>query len=135
MIFIDTTTWVAGFDTSDALHEDGKAVLEALVGGRSPPAVTTDFVLDETLTLLRRRGAGAKEVVEALESVLSSSLVRVVFVEQSLFSDSLVKFKKHERLSFTDAVTLTLMQRDKIKEIYSHDKDFDLKGIVRKERP
>ena len=67
--------------------------------------------------------------------MLSSPLVSVVYVEESIFGESLVKFKKYERLSFTDAVTLTVMQRHKIKEIYSHDRDFDLKGIVRKERP
>jgi predicted nucleic acid-binding protein len=44
-------------------------------------------------------------------------------------------FGKYEQLSFTDAVSLALMTRHRIREIYSHDKDFDLKGIVRKERP
>ena len=44
-------------------------------------------------------------------------------------------FGKYEQFSFTDAVSLTLMTRYKIREIYSHDQEFDLKGIVRKERP
>lgn len=43
MIFVDTTEWVAAIDASDELHEDGKAVLEALVGsvkstGRAIPS-------------------------------------------------------------------------------------------------
>jgi predicted nucleic acid-binding protein len=135
LIFIDTTAWVAGIDASDPLHDDGKAIIEALAEGRSAPALTTDFVLDETLTLLKRRGARVSKAAEALEQLLSSPSVTVVYVDESLFEESLVHFKKYEKLSFTDAVTLTIMQRYGIKEIYSHDSDFDLKGIVRKERP
>lgn len=135
MIFVDTTTWVAGIDASDRLHEDGKAVLEALIEGRSAPALTTDFVLDETMTLLKKRGARVSKVVEALQRLISSPLVTLVYVDESAFGESLLNFKKYEKMSFTDAVTLTIMRRYGVKEIFSHDKDFDLKGIVRKEKP
>ena len=135
MIFIDTTIWVSGIDASDRLHKDGKAVLEALVEGRIPPALTTDSVLDESLTLLKRRGANVEAIAEAMETIISSPLVRVDYVEEPTFRQTLSNFKKYEKLSFTDAVTLTIMNRYKIKEIYSHDGDFDLRGIIRKERP
>jgi predicted nucleic acid-binding protein len=135
LIFVDTTIWVSGLDSADSLHEDGRAVLEAIVDGNLSPALTTDFVLDETLTLLKRRGAKSDVVVKALENLLASSLVRVVYVEETLFLEALSSFKKYERLSFTDAVTMAAMQRYKIKDIFSHDRDFDVKGIVRKERP
>ncbi len=135
MIFVDTTIWVSGLDASDSLHEDGKAVLEAIVDGNLSPALTTDFVLDETLTLLKRRGARSDVVVKALENILASSLVRVVYVEETLFLGALSFFKKHERHSFTDAVTMAAMQRHRVREIFSHDRDFDVKGIVRRERP
>lgn len=110
-------------------------MLEALADGRSPPAFTTDFVLDETLTLLRRRGARSGKVVEAFRHLLSSPMVTVLYVDHLVFEESLALFERHERLSFTDAVTLAVMRRHGIKEIFSHDSDFDLKGIVRKERP
>jgi predicted nucleic acid-binding protein len=66
---------------------------------------------------------------------MESELVTTVFVEQDAFVDALSSFAKYEQLSFTDAVTLEVMKRFRIKEIFSHDSDFDLKGIVRKERP
>ncbi len=135
MIFIDTTILVSGIDASDQLHQDGKAVLSALAGGELSPALTTDFVLDETLTMLRRRGAKATSIVDVAESVVSSSLISIVYVDESLFREALSKFRKYERLSFTDAVTLRVMNRYRVREIYSHDRDFDLEGIVRKERP
>ena len=73
MIFVDTTIWVSGLDAADSLHEDGRAVLEAIVEGRLSPALTTDFVLDETLTLLKRRGARSDAIVKALENIRASS--------------------------------------------------------------
>ena len=135
MIFIDTTIWVSGIDSSDKLHRDGRAVMEALSERTLPPALTTDFVLDETLTILKRRGARSAAVVDATDQILSSPLVGVVYVDEQLFKEAMLNFRKYERLSFTDAVTLTVMHRHKIREVFSHDKDFDLKGMIRKERP
>jgi predicted nucleic acid-binding protein len=135
LIFVDTTVWVSGIDSSDALHEDGSAVLEALAEGRLASAVTTDFVLDETLTLLKRRGGKLEAIARAVDSILSSAVVDLIYVDEALFGQALYTYKKYEKLSFTDAVTLTVMQRRKIREIFSHDTDFDIKGIVRKERP
>lgn len=96
--------------------------------------MTTDFVLDETLTILKRRSARITGIHKIVSNVLSSSVVRVIYIDESLFRQSLSNFVKYDELSFTDATTLTVMSRYKIKEIYSHDRDFELKEIVRKER-
>ncbi|MGA2663360.1 MAG: PIN domain-containing protein [Nitrososphaerales archaeon] len=141
-VFVDTTIWASGIDSSDALHEDGSSVMNALATGELSSAVTTDYVLDETLTLLKRRGGNdssnsqqARSIVEAVRRIASSPAVTVLYVDRELFEAALSTYRKYGRLSFTDAVTLTVMQRRKIKEIFSHDSDFDLKGIIRKERP
>ncbi|MBI3116737.1 MAG: type II toxin-antitoxin system VapC family toxin [Thaumarchaeota archaeon] len=135
MIFVDTTEWVAAIDASDELHEDGKAVVEALVKGKLPLAVTTDFVLGETMTLLKKRGAKPNKIVETIQRILSSPRVNLLFVDAMLFKASLASFARYARLSFTDATTLTAMSHLKIREIYTHDTDFDMQGIVRKESP
>ncbi len=135
MIFIDTTEWVSAIDSSDRLHEDGRLTVSAVARGDLHGAVTTDFVLDETLTLLRRRGAKSDKVVESVGDILSSKLVTTVFVDRELLSNALSKFAKFRRLSFTDAVTLEVMKQLSISEIYTHDSDFDLKGIIRRVRP
>ena len=135
MIFIDTTIWVSAIDSSDKLHEDGESVLEALIKKELPLAMTTDYVLDETLTLLKRRGASSRKIVEVVKDIIASSFVKVVYVDEKMFREALVGFAKYERLSFTDAVTLNVMRRFGVKEIFTHDKDFNLDGVVRKERP
>ncbi len=135
MIFVDTTIWASAIDASDSLHEDGSAVLKALAGGELPSAVTTDFVLDETLTLLKTRGGRPETIARAIGDIMSSPNLDLVYVDDELFETALRTYQKYERLSFTDAVTLVVMQQRKIKEIFSHDEDFDVKGILRRERP
>ena len=135
MIFVDTTIWASGIDASDTLHRDGAAVMKALASGDLAHALTTDFVLDETLTLLRTRGGNPKSIVKAINDIVSSSALTLVFVDDVLFRAALQTYEKYERLSFADAVTLTVMHQRRIREIFSHDQDFDLKGILRKERP
>ena len=109
--------------------------MKALASRHLGSAVTTDFVLDETLTLLKIRGGETDSIVKAIQDVISSSAVTLIYVDEILFRAALSTYKKYERLSFTDAVTLTVMQQHRIKEIFSHDSDFDIRGIVRKESP
>ncbi len=135
MIFIDTTEWVSAIDSSDQLHADGAAVLTAVARNQLGEALTTDFVLDETFTLLKRRGVRPHKVVEAARHILASEVVKMVYIDGPVFQGALRNFSRFERLSFTDAATLEVMKRFNVTEIYSHDSDFDLKGIVRKERP
>ncbi|MCD6513997.1 MAG: type II toxin-antitoxin system VapC family toxin [Candidatus Odinarchaeota archaeon] len=135
MIFIDTTIWVAAIDSSDELHEDGKSTLNALIERKLSIALTTDYVLDEVMTILKKRKIPPKKIISVIESIIESPLVEVIFVDEQIFTEALKIFKKYEKLSFTDSTTLAVMRKYKIKEIYSHDSDFDLSGITRRERP
>jgi predicted nucleic acid-binding protein len=135
LIFVDTTIWASAIDASDTLHEDGSAVLKALASGQLTSAITTDFVLDETLTLLKMRGGRAEAITKAITSIMSSPALDLLYVDETLFDAGLATYKKYEKLSFTDAVTLAVMQQRKIREILSHDQNFDLRGILRLERP
>ena len=134
MSFIDTTIWVSALDRADELHEDGKSVINAILQNKIHRAITSDYVLDETLTILKRRGIRPIEAVKVVNKIISSPRIEVVFVEEEVFTDALELFAKYERLSFTDSTTLAIMQRHKINTIYSHDTDFDVQGIMRRER-
>jgi predicted nucleic acid-binding protein len=81
------------------------------------------------------RGGRPDTIAKAMASIVSSPSLDLVFVDDALFDAALRIYQIYERLSFTDAVTVTVMQKRKIKEIFSHDEDFDLKGILRRERP
>lgn len=57
--FVDTSGWMMLSDSADPGHEDAVAVRHSWLEERGV-LVTTDYVMDETLTLLRMRlGLGA----------------------------------------------------------------------------
>lgn len=133
MIFLDTTIFVAASDKSDRYHGDSKQVLLSILKGKLPTALTTDYVLNETFTLLAKRTA-LKKAAEVLRAIHGSKRIITVFVDENLFLDAISRAEKlPEGFSFTDITSFAVMQKYKIKEIYSHDSDFDkIAGVERK---
>jgi len=134
MSFIDTTIWVSALDRADELHEDGKSVIIGILQNKIRNVITSDYILDETLTILKRRGIRPKEVVKAINDITSSPKIEVIFVDEEVFIEALGIFAKYEHLSFTDSTTLAIMKKHKISTIYTHDKTFDIQGVIRRER-
>lgn len=137
MLFLDTTVLVGAADARDECHEDGKAVLQAVASGRPGLAFTSDYVLDETLTILAgKRGVGAARAVEFVRRVMASPRVRVITIDSEDFQQALADYLRHgaSGLSFTDTVSLVLMRAQGCSLICSHDSGFDkVKGIERKQ--
>ena len=52
MIFVDTGAWIALTDKSDHYHLEANQIYAALKQ-RNPRFVTTDYIIDETVTRLR----------------------------------------------------------------------------------
>jgi len=137
LIFIDTTFWVGDADANDDFHDSAHEVIEAIRTGRTAIALTTDFVLDETVTILGRRGGfGSDKAARVAESVMSSPRVFTVYIDEVFMKESLELYPQfHGRLSLTDVCSSVVMKRYAVREIYSHDKDFDLvKGVTRREK-
>ncbi len=136
MIFIDTTFWVGDADTNDDFHDSSHPVIEAIRTGKTPSALTTDFVLDETVTILgKRKGFGADKAAKVAEGILSSPRVFTVYVDEALLKGSLKLYPSHKGgLSLTDVTSLVVMRRYGVGRIFSHDHDFEgLEGIKRNE--
>lgn len=73
MIFIDTTVWVGAADNNDDLHESATKVIDAVTSGSLPLALTTDFIIDETVTIPRRKAFGANgKALYGLERIQKS---------------------------------------------------------------
>ncbi len=136
MIFIDTTFWVGDADTNDDFHGSAHSLIEALRTGKTPSALTTDFVLDETVTILgKRKGFGADKAANVAERIMASPRVFTVYINETLMNESLKLFPTHRgKLSLTDVASLVVMRRYDVRRIFSHDHDFnDLRGIERNE--
>jgi len=134
LIFIDTTVWVGDADMNDDFHESSHRIIESVRTGKAPLGLATDFIIDELVTILgKRRGFGATHSKEAGMAILSSPRIFTVHVDDSILKEALKVYPSFNgRLSLTDVVSTVVMKRYAVKDIFSHDSDFDtVKGIRR----
>lgn len=93
--------------------------------------VTSDYVLDETLTLFQARGAAALGVT-LTGSILRGDVCRLERVGEADFAAAFATFAqfRDKGWSFTDCTSYVLMQRLGIREAFSFDRHFAQFGIV-----
>jgi len=122
--FVDTSGFYALLVQRDQAHGKAKDLLAAAAesGGRF---VTSDYVLDETATLLKARGHG--HLTEALfDSVFASSACRVEWMDLERFEQTRRFFLKHkdQKWSFTDCYSFWLMRRLMLSNALTTDQHF-----------
>jgi predicted nucleic acid-binding protein len=109
------------FDTS-------KAILKRVEGGEE--AITSLAVIQEVVDWLEYNGR-KKEAGVFLAAVNSYTKMKKVSNRWRDFPRASAEAEK-EDIDFVDALTLAVMRREKIAEVYSKDKDFDrIAGIKR----
>ena len=126
-LFVDTSAWFAYVNRKDAHHE---AVAEVLDGypGR---LLCSDYVLDETVTLCRRRlgHAVAVKIGEVLFDAAAIDLVRVGSADLRA-AWQLFKSRADKPYSFTDCTSFVIMRRLKLATAATLDDDFQQEGFV-----
>lgn len=130
MIFVDTGAWYALTDGQERHHGHAVAVFSRLTRGEHGRMVTSDYILDETYTLLRMR-LGI-EPVKRLRGLLGqSSSVQVVRVSDDEFERSLDLMIAHEdkRWSLTDCTSFVLMRELEIGHAFTFDHNFAEAGF------
>jgi len=133
-LFIDTGAWIALNDKKDEHHQDAvKANKDFLDGGYY--YVTSDYILDETYTLLRL-DVGHKRAVEfgrEIKELQRKKKINVVYVNQAILDKAWEIFEKYsdKEFSFTDCSSFAVMEMLKINKAFSFDKHFDQYGFIR----
>lgn len=134
-VLLDTGVLVAWINPSDPLHARAAAVVKQAMTGRLGQALSTDTVLDEGLTLLRRR-PGRKEVSERFASLFfpkRTGLDWLTCGEDILEAARTLHFRHYERgLSFTDC-TLIAHAEALGAAVATFDQSFE--GLVEVVRP
>ena len=130
MIFVDTGAWYAPVDRADANH----ARATTWLAGNSERLVTTDYVIDETLTLLRARGYG--ERANALGDRFfedTAELVSVVYLTEHDIRRTWETFRRYrdKAWSFTDCSSKVVMERLGIATAFAFDQHFRQFGSIR----
>ncbi len=92
--------------------------------------ITTDYVLDETITLIKFAHSHEK-AVEFAEASLKSLILKIVFTERDPFIRAFELFKKSrdKEWSFTDCVSFTVMKDLGVVDAFSFDSHFQQMGF------
>ena len=128
-VFADTAGWMACADAADPAHKRACASRDAALE-RGEVLVATDYVLDETLTLIRMRLglAAAKAWWDRIEG---SSRLRWEWIGVNRAEKARgVFFRQRDKdYSFTDCTSLVVMQELKLKRVLTTDRHFRQMGF------
>jgi predicted nucleic acid-binding protein len=116
-------------DASDPAHSRARARRDAAMEGGSV-LVTTDYVVDETLTLIRMRlGLDAAEAW--WQQVEGSSRVRWEWIDQPRAEKARAVFFRYrdKSYSFTDCTSLVVMRELKLRQVLTTDDHFRQLGF------
>ena len=132
-VLVDTDVLVSFINRSESRHRQAAALMRRAWEGAWGAPITTDFVLDEALTLLMARGARLELADRLLRMALeplapgASSLLSIVRVSDRAFAAAIPLFRRHFRrgLSFTDCTSLAVIAERGVDQVASFDRGFD----------
>jgi predicted nucleic acid-binding protein len=128
MIFTDTGGWYGMSVPEDPNH------LAALGWSRlnRQPLVTTDYVVDETLTLLRARGHSAAALALGRQ-FFDGSLATICYLTEADIRAAWQVFMRYtdKEWSFTDCTSKVIMEKLDITEAFAFDHHFRQFGTIK----
>ena len=128
-LFVDTAGWMAIADRSDPIHRDACAARDTWLeqGGR---LLTTDYIVDETLTLLRMR-LGIDAAERWWQMVSNSSRLKTEWINPQRAERARQWFFKwqDQAFSFTDCTSFVVMQELAVNDALTSDHHFRIAGF------
>lgn len=128
--FVDTSGFYAFMVKGDDAHKKASRILREAAKAKAL-FVTSDYILDETATLLRARGYDHL-IPELFETLFTSKACRVEWMDQDRFLRTRRFFEKHvgQKWSFTDCFSFILMKELRMREALTKDLHFSVAGFV-----
>ena len=132
MKFADTSWWVALALPSDGRHRVALGMLQRVTG--SEQVVTSNLVIGETWTLLRRKD-GHRASMAFLDRTDDLALkgrlvIHRVTEEQELAAWTWLRKHDERPYSFVDAASFRVMRDRRLREALAFDQDFAAAGFV-----
>ena len=127
MIFVDTSAWFASVVPSDSDHRAASLWVEQ----NTQMLLTTDYVIDETLTLLRTRRE-AQRAFSLGEAFFSKSLATIYYLTEEDVWQTWQTFHQFadKNWSFTDCASKVVIEKLKLTQAFSFDRHFRQFGSV-----
>ena len=129
MIFLDTGAFLARYLARDQYHQRALAAWSE-IGRGGLRCFTSNFVLDETFTLLGRR-AGYRFASQRARLLYSSRALTILRPGREDELEAVEDFEKFadQKVSFTDCVSWILMRRNKLRRAFSFDEHYRMAGF------
>ena len=127
MIFVDSSFWIAEALPRDRRHEESLALAAAFA---SQPTTTSNLILGETWTFLRRR-TGYRFAMRWLDTAEASRDLRTERIDEELEADAWTWLRVHDErpYSFVDATSFALMRKLRLTQALAFDGDFAAAGF------
>jgi uncharacterized protein len=121
VIFVDTSAWYASVVPDDENHRKAREWLDA----NTQSLVTTDYTIDETLTLLRVRGHAPLALAMG-EALFGGELADIVLITEDDIQQAWRVFRqfRDKDWSFTDCSSKVVMERLAVTQAFSFDQHF-----------
>lgn len=128
-LFVDTGGWLAAFNPRDQFYPRVRSQLQEIVG-QSHRLITTDYVLDETITSLMNavyHAAAEKFAIWAL----AQRHIQIIHVDETLWDEALTLFRRYDdkKFSFTDCTSFVTMRQQKLRDAFGFDSHFEQMGF------
>jgi hypothetical protein len=129
VIFIDSGAFLARYIERDQYHAGATEHWQKLQTDRRR-CFTSNFVLDETITLLARRTT-YEFAAERARNLYESHELSILRPDGDDEDAALDLFEKYadQSVSFTDCVSFALMERHNIRTAFSFDHHFRIAGF------
>ena len=131
-VFVDTWGYLSLYDTREPRHLEVKQYLSSL--SSSQKLITTNFILDETFTLLFRRVAftQAKTALESIRKSVAQSYLQIENITSQRFEFAIglrLKYEDKPDISYTDLTSFVVMREMGIRNVITADEHFVKVGL------
>ena len=129
-VFVDTAGWMACADAADPGHAACTAARDQALA-RGLRLVTSDFVVDETLTLIRFR-IDLAAANAWWSQVHASRRLRWERIDAARFDSARAWFFRYrdKEFSFTDCTSFVVMRELKLTRVLTTDRHFQQAGFT-----
>ena len=126
-VFVDTGGWFAAVARRDSAHPLAATFLRQWTG----PLITTDYVLDETLTLIQAK-IDHTTAVRLLDSLRSSPSVSIEFLPPAEVRRAwqLFRDRPDQGWSLTDCSSFVFMESRQLTHVLAFDRHFRQAGYL-----
>ena len=130
-IFADTSAWIALLVPKDSLHSKARRIFENVLE-RQTLVVTSNYIIDETVTWLRYRDSHTSAVGfrNIIMEACNANRLHLEWITQSIEGKAWELFAERAdlRLSLTDCTNAVICTDLKL-AIWTYDSDFTALGL------